>query len=150
MTIPPSLASFIRVFLVALALLCTGCNAKDNNDVIALTIESYNYTDRPIYTFSVNGNGGGNVFLSTPTNGGGKSVCCVSIRRNTLLPITMEVEWSWSRVEDDNGKILRPAESRKVKAELKGPIPKNPVQFEVHFYPDGHVELAVSDTFSPP
>jgi hypothetical protein len=143
------MAKIFRPLLIMLLLLSTGCNAKDNAQ-IALGIVGYNYTDRPIASFSVNGSGGGNIYLSSLTSGGGGTVCCVSVRRNTPLPITMDVEWTWSRVEDDNGKVLRAGEARAVKAELKGPIPLTPTQFEVHFYPDGHVELAVSDKYSPP
>jgi Protein of unknown function (DUF3304) len=143
------MSTLIRLFLLTFLLLGAGCNAKDNN-AIAIGIVGYNYTDRPIYSFSVNGNGGGNIYLSSLTSGGGGTVCCMSVRRNTPLPITMEVEWTWDRVEDENGKVLRAEEKRAVKAQLKGPIPENPTQFEVHIYPDGHAEVAVSDKYSPP
>jgi hypothetical protein len=140
---------FIHLFLTALLMLSAGCDAKDNN-AIALGIVGYNYTDRAIASFSVNGSGGGNIYLSSPDGGGGKTVCCVSVRATTQLPITMEIKWTWDRVEDDGGKVLRQEESRTTKAVLKGPIPANPTQFEVHFYPDGHVELAISNIYSPP
>lgn len=38
---------------------------------VSLTIEGYNYTDDYIDQFTVNGQGGGNLYLSTPTSGGG-------------------------------------------------------------------------------
>jgi Protein of unknown function (DUF3304) len=140
---------FIRLLFLSLLLFSAGCGAKDSGSS-ALGIVGYNYTDRAIASFSVNGNGGGNIYLSTPTNGGGKTVCCMSVRPGTTLPLKMEVEWTWDRVEDDNGKVLRPEESRKATAVLDGPLPAKPTQFEVHFYPDGHVEVAVSDKYSPP
>ncbi len=140
----------IKIFFLCLLILNPACDAKDNSETIAVGIVGYNYTDRPIASFSVNGSGGGNIYLSSATSGGGGTVCCVSVRRNTPLPVVMEIKWTWDRVENDSGKVIKPEESRSVKAELKGPIPEKPIQFEVHIYPDGHVELAVSDKFFAP
>lgn len=130
-------------------LLSAGCNAKDKTSG-ALGIVGYNYTDRPIAEFSVNGNGGGNIYLSSETSGGGGTVCCMSVSPGTKLPLTMEVKWTWDRVENEQGKVLQPEETRTALAVLTGPLPAKPTQFEVHFYPDGHVEVAVSDNYSPP
>jgi hypothetical protein len=33
---------------------------------------------------------------------------------------------------------------------LRPPIPAKPEYFEVHFYQDGHIEVAVTETDSPP
>jgi hypothetical protein len=140
----------IKIIFLCLLILNSACDAKGNNEPVALSIEGFNYTDRPISSFSINGTGGGNIMLSTPTNGGGKTVCCISIRPNTQLPITMNIEWTWDRVEDDTGKVLKAEEKRNFIAELKGPIPANPIQFEVHIYQDGHAEIAVSNTYSQP
>jgi hypothetical protein len=46
----------------------------------ALAIVGYNYTERYIDSFHVNGQGGGNLYVSGPTAGGGSSACCVSWR----------------------------------------------------------------------
>ena len=34
--------------------------------------------------------------------------------------------------------------------ELTGPVPKKPGYFEAHFYPDGHIEVAITETWSEP
>lgn len=60
---------------------------------VGLLIEGYNYTDDYISSFTVNGQGGGNLFVSSPTAGGGKSVCCVSYTPGTLLPMKVKVRW---------------------------------------------------------
>ena len=44
-----------------------------------LTIYGYNYTDTEIGSFEVNGQGGGNIEVSIPTAGGGKSTCCITV-----------------------------------------------------------------------
>jgi hypothetical protein len=138
-----------RPLFLFLLLLGAGCDAK-NNASGALGIVGYNYTDRPIAEFSVNGNGGGNIYLSSPDSSGGGTVCCMSVSPGTKLPLTMEVKWTWDRVENEERKVLRPEESRTATAVLTGPLPVKPIQFEVHFYPDGHVEVAVSDKYSKP
>lgn len=45
---------------------------------VSLALVGYNYTDRYIDTFSVDGQGGSNLFVSSPTSGGGGSVCCAT------------------------------------------------------------------------
>jgi hypothetical protein len=139
---------FVQIVALSFMLLGAGCDAKNASG--ALGIVGYNYTDRAIAEFSVNGNGGGNIYLSSPDSGGGKTVCCMSVSPGTKLPLTMEVQWTWDRVENEKRKVLRPEESRTATAVLTGPLPTKPTQFEVHFYPDGHVEVAVSDNYSPP
>ena len=43
-----------------------------------LSIIGYNYTDRAVADFAVNGQGGSNVFLSTPGGGEGKNRVALS------------------------------------------------------------------------
>ena len=58
-----------------------------------LTILGYNYTNRYIDQFSVNGAGGGNMSVSTPTSSGGGGTCCAVWVDGTPLPVTMHVRW---------------------------------------------------------
>jgi hypothetical protein len=104
-----------------------------------LTIYGYNYTDTEIGSFEVNGQGGGNVSVSTPTAPGGAGVCCVAIYAPFLQAKTVKVKWSrdgdtWCEQE----------------VALKPPLPAKPEYLEVHFYRDGHIEVAVTETDSPP
>jgi hypothetical protein len=55
-------------------------NNGSGSKSISLTIVGYNYTTRYIDSFSVNGNGGGNIMRSTPESGGGGAVCCALYR----------------------------------------------------------------------
>ena len=105
-----------------------------------LTIYGYNYTDLYIDSFEVGGNGGGNLEVSIPNAGGGKSVCCASVYP-ALVPYEVKVKWKG-----------REGKNRwcETKVMLNGPTPAKPEYFEVHFYPDGHIEVAVTEHASKP
>lgn len=114
-----------------------------------LTIYGYNYTDLPISSFSADGNGGGNLHVSTPTSSGGSSVCCYTFYGDApsdqyYQPYPVKVRWltSIERRED--------AYWCEQDVPLKGPIPANPNYLEVHFYQDGHIEIAVTEQMSSP
>ena len=119
-----------------------------------LGIMGYNYTDRAIADFSVNGAWGANVFLSTPTAGGGKTTCCVALDRDTKTPFWVTVEYQMDALEAyPPRRVIEPGGPYKTaKVEVTGPIPPDPSYLEVHFYPDGHIEAAISgrDGPSPP
>jgi hypothetical protein len=109
-----------------------------------LTIYGYNYTNTEIGSFEVNGQGGGNVMISDPENGGGSGVCCVTAYSPLRQPKMVKIKWTrdldtWCEQE----------------VELKPPIPADAKNLEVHFYRDGHIELAVTGNWvtrmsSPP
>lgn len=130
----------------ALLLCCTAaaCNSQSTGPAseprsFNLTLYGYNYTDTEIGSFEVEGQGGGNVAVSTPTAGGGASACCITI--HTPLVRARPVAIKWSRDGDtwcEQEVLLRP------------PIPAKPEYLEVHFYQDGHVEVAVTENNSPP
>jgi hypothetical protein len=149
-------AGLVAVALV-LAVAQTGCTPQSNATAAttaasaplsetdekvqahSLTIYGYNYTDTEIGSFEVNGQGGGNVQISTPTAGGGSSVCCVTVYTPFSQPKQVKIMWSrdgdtWCEQE----------------ALLKPPLPSKPEYLEVHFYRDGHIEVAVTETDSPP
>ena len=104
-----------------------------------LTIYGYNYTDTGIGSFEVNGQGGGNLPTSSPTAGGGSSVCCITVSTPTVKPRTVKIKWTrdletWC--EQDI--VLAPSKLAR------------PKFLEVHFYLDGHIELDVTEIDSPP
>jgi hypothetical protein len=104
-----------------------------------LTVYGYNYTDTEIGSFEVNGQGGGNLEVSIPTAGGGKSACCTTVFTPLREPRPIKIKWSrdgdtWCEQE----------------VVLKPPLPAKPEYFEVHFYRDGHIEVATTETDSPP
>ena len=125
----------------------------------SLLIQGYNYTDDVIVSFTVNGQGGGLLYVSGPSSGGGGSVCCVSYRPGTQLPIKLKVRWvggyciqrvmspyPYGKPYYDNRRSLwREAEAQAV--DLSNGKPK---ALEVHIFPDGHVEAAVTQGYSSP
>ncbi|MBR8058042.1 DUF3304 domain-containing protein [Burkholderia dolosa] len=116
-----------------------------------LGIVGYNYTDRAVANFGVNGQGGGNIELSTPTAGGGGTSCCVVMSRSTKTPFWVDVKYKMSALESyPPRKVIEPSGPYKeARVEVKGPIPPDPSYLEVHFYPDGHIEAAISGSDGP-
>lgn len=192
-------AHFKPFLICVLAILLAGCSrdttAQATQDVpepyaeagaaytpprhFSLSISAYNYTDRYIDDFRVNGQGGGNLSVSNENHGnGGGSVCCVSWLEGSKLPKKIEVMWtaSYCRLPQPglyiaNGVLYEPGApgtppippglkakpyTRRepilhiAELEFNGPVPKNPKIFEVHFYKDGHIELAMTDKDSGP
>jgi hypothetical protein len=114
-----------------------------------LTIYGYNYTDRYIDSFRVNGQGGGNLFLSGEGGGGGKGTCCVSWWPGTKLPKRVRIDWVSSyckqRLTSNPGdrEWTQPI-WKTVHVNIEGPVPSNPGYFEVHISKDGRVEVALT------
>lgn len=105
----------------------------------SLTIYGYNYTDTGIGLFEVNGRSGGNLAVSTPTTAGGSSLCCAALF--TPLPAGNKLRIKWNR----NADVWCEQE-----VAFEGPVPSNAEYLEVHFYRDGHIELAATAAPSPP
>jgi hypothetical protein len=134
------------MFLLTLASGLTSCDklhanetAKENTKVEMVTIYGYNYTDSYIDGFSVNGQGGSDLAVSSPTAGGGKGACCVTVRPHQQFSSPVKIKWTRDRQQ-----------WCEVDVTLKDSAPAKPGYFEVHFYQDGHVEAAVTEDASEP
>jgi hypothetical protein len=154
------------LFLLLMMSALSSCKAqsKDKESVaakvpmgtkIALTLTGYNYTNRYIDTFSVDGAGGGNLFVSDDTNGGGKSACCVSYRTGARARKVI-VRWqadacTFDEYADSAGIKHHEIHSffKEVEVQIEPRIPDQPRYFEVHFFSDGHVEAAITEHESP-
>jgi len=81
-------------------------------------------------------------------------MCCVVMDRDTKTPFWVEVKYQMDALETTPPRrMIEPAGPYKTeKVEVTGSIPPYPVYLEIHFYPDGHIEAAVSgrDGPSPP
>jgi Protein of unknown function (DUF3304) len=136
----------------------SGSDASSTTPSQGLVIQGYNYTDMFIDSFTVNGAGGGNIFVSSPTTGGGKSVCCYSFNPNAARPIQLKIRWAAAYCMEHKANPYafgpRFVEERKT-LWTEAIVPLHDVTtpamaLEVHFYPDGHVEAAVTPGYSPP
>ena len=108
---------------------------------IELDIVGYNYTDKNIERFTVNGYPGGSISLSSPTSGGGDGHCCFPFLPNVHYPFEVEVEW---------GSSDRDGPKQKKKLLIPKPNVLNPKFLEVHFYQDGRIEGEITEIDSPP
>ena len=125
-------------------------------DAKSLLIQGYNYTDDYINSFTVDGQGGGNLYVSGPTSGGGKSVCCASFSQGMPLPIKLKVRWTGAYcMEYETNMFGRTSayrkglwrESEALAVDLSQGKPR---ALEVHIFPDGHVEAAITQGYSRP
>lgn len=148
--------------LSCLLLVLGACQAQSapnkspvSGQTVWLTMIGYNYTDHYIDNYSVNGAGGGNVFISSATSGGGGGACCVRWVVGQSLPVMVHIRWEsgacvyTKNVEGQDFERAKQFYSEK-DVWLKGPVSTGPQYFETHFYPDGHVEVAITSDISPP
>jgi hypothetical protein len=119
-------------------------------------IVGFNYTDRPIHTFSVNGKWGGNV-LAGDSGGGGGTTCCIEIDRSIK---SVKVRWDWS--------YTGPQLAQKFPDFVLGrgaPVPSDLIEtmvdlpelpdgshgyLGVHFFPDHVIKITYSDRIPRP
>jgi Protein of unknown function (DUF3304) len=99
----------------------------------------YNYTDTYIDSFEVNGAGGGNLAVSTPTSPGGGDTCCMTLVSG--LPLGTEFKIKWTR---DRKRWCEQT------VRLTKLVPIEPRYFEVHFYVDGRIEVEATRRASEP
>jgi hypothetical protein len=112
------------------------CWANENTREVSVV--GYNYTPRPIYTFSVNGGAGSNIFING--GGAGSASCCTPV----TIGQAVEVRWMYSYTKKQFEAGLR-EERFSTQVTVPPPPPEHPEAryLEVHFYPDGRVELAL-------
>ena len=125
-------------------------------DAKSLLIQGYNYTDDYIDSFTVDGQGGGNLYVSSPQSGGGKSVCCASFSQGARLPVKLEVRWVSSYCMEYETNVFgrtsayRKGLWKKAEALAVDLSQGKPRALEVHIFPDGHVEAGITQGYSPP
>lgn len=136
-----------------------GAGARSPNGsgrTVELTLTGYNYTNREIASFSVNSTGGGNLYVSSPSSGGGGSTCCVTYVKGAKTWKVL-VRWQVDACAYDN-EIYSNGERgfevyryfKETEVEVDPSVPAQPEYLEVHFYPDGHVEAAITEVDSAP
>ena len=159
------------MLLTGLVVLAAGCQPKmskiprasaaavapatPDGAVVSLTIMGFNYTDYDINEFFVDGTGGGNLYVSSASGGGGGSVCCASYVIGSPAPM-VKVRWQADACIYDirrynDGKEFSDIFSIYKQASVQvAAIASTPKYLEIHIYPDGHVEAAITDEVSRP
>lgn len=160
----PRLSWFPRSLLaliVGVALLAACDNTSQAGDVshssglAKLSLIAYNYTDHTISDYYVDGAWGGDVAVSGPDAGGSKQTCCVLWKKNQKLPATVHVRWAShictykKNVHGQTFKRHKVFYSER-NVQVTQATSKDPEYFETHFYPDGHIEAAVTSDYTPP
>ena len=129
--------------------------APGKGTTATLTIMGFNYTDHDINDFYVDGTGGGNLSVSSASGGGGGSVCCAAYITGSPAP-EIEVRWqddacTYNIRHDEEGKEFSDIFSIYKTATVKvSTVSSNPKYLEIHIFPDGHVEAAITDEVSSP
>ncbi|MFL6657178.1 MAG: DUF3304 domain-containing protein [Massilia sp.] len=130
--------------------------AKPRGTEVNLSLTGYNYTNRYINDFSVNGQSGGNIYVSGPSGGGGGDVCCVGYVIGARI-WNLRVRWQidgcrFDEHTDSAGQELFQLYSFYKEVEVKVDTTKTdrPHYLEVHFFPDGHLEAILTEHLSPP
>lgn len=157
----PHITNAWRLWLTLLLLGClSACGpvatAQNAAEKISLSLAGYNYTNRYIDSFSVEGQGGGNIYVSSPTSGGGGTVCCISFFPRAPDE-TVRVRWVadacyFSQKSTFSDQMLD--NIYRIYKEQDAPVEvlakDNAKYMEVHFYPDGAIKVAITAAISPP
>ncbi|WP_158616741.1 DUF3304 domain-containing protein [Corallococcus sp. CA054B] len=103
---------------------------------VALEINGYNYTDLAIDSFEVNGQGGGDLSVSSTTSGGGKGTCCLGLSPDTKFPVELAIRWTRDRKRWCEKTV-----------QLAPPVTGDPRHIGVHFFPDGRIEAELTEGY---
>ena len=129
--------------------------ATPTGTTVDLTIMGFNYTDKDINEFFVDGTGGGNLSVSSASGGGGGSVCCALYTAGDPAP-EIKVRWqsdacTYDIWHDAKGKEFSDIFSIYKAAAVKvASVSPNPRYLEIHIFPDSHVEAAITGELSSP
>lgn len=121
-----------------------------------LGLVGYNYTDREIENYSVDGVSGGYIRKSSPTSGGSGITCCVRLLKELNGTIQVKVRWQVDGcrylIKDFDGKAetARHFFYREEEVSVTIPLGKTIAYLETHFYPNGRPQVKLSEYSSLP
>lgn len=128
---------------------------KENYFLLGLV--GYNYTDRHISDYTVNGAGGADVRLSSSTGGGSGITCCIRLKKQSVITPRVKVRWQYDGCvylmkNDRTGAAdwVRHYYYKEMEVDLQRADSGTPGYVETHFYPDGTVRVFSTDYFSAP
>ncbi|MFA5985008.1 MAG: DUF3304 domain-containing protein [Methylococcaceae bacterium] len=118
----------------------------------SMNVIGHNYTDRPIFSFTIGDTGGGNVEVTDSKGWGGGMTCCLNLERGQK---DVKVEWepSFTKAQFDK---LPPEQQENIpieKREKTVSIPENldlmTSYVGVHFLKNGNVKLNFTTNSTP-
>lgn len=120
-----------------------------------LGLIGYNYADRHISDYTVDGTGSVDIMLSSPTSGGSGIACCVRLERKSVNPPHVKVRWQYKGciyfMRNDRTSAtawVRQYYYKEAEVELQRADTGSPRYIQTHFYPDGTVQVRTTDDFS--
>lgn len=123
---------------------------------VSLSIVGYNYTNRYIDSFSIDDQGGGNLYISSEQSGGGGTVCCVKYWPGEKI-YKVKVRWQsgacyYRTHASDSDEVYQRLFSffKETEVAVTDQAADHPEYMEAHFYPDGSVQVAVTSNPSMP
>jgi len=132
-------------------------NDEKKSGSVILGLIGYNYTDRTIASYQVNGAGGGDISLSSPTSGGSGTTCCVQYEKARKIPVRAVVRWQeggcfYHVKSQASNYISRQTRYYYKEKEVQVDLMHNgnPGYVETHFYPSGDIKVAITDEISLP
>ena len=124
---------------------------------MTLDLVGYNYTNHHIEDYEVDNRNGGIVRVSSPTSGGSGSVCCINLSPGESGAIFVQVRWqvdgcSYTEKDPITGKkeVLQHYLYREEFVKVKRTATGKPNHLETHFYPDGSVQVQITEEMSLP
>lgn len=150
-----SLLAVLAIFHAEQPKAATGEKRSDEYTMLGLV--GYNYTDRHISTYSIDGADGGHINLSSPTTGGSGISCCVKFSRKNSGPLKVKVRWQVDGctylLKDEatgrSGKV-RHYYYKETVVEVQRSYRAEPAYIETHFFPNGLVQVRLTDHGSNP
>ncbi len=125
----------------------------------AMTLDmiAYNYTNHHIEDYEVNNRNGGIVRVSSPTSGGSGSVCCINLSPGESGAIFVQVRWqvdgcSYTEKDPITGstEVLHHYLYKEKFVKVARPAAGKANHLETHFYPDGSVQVQITEEMSLP
>lgn len=156
---------FLCLLFIALMLYSTksesGFRSNDASTVkvknSSLGLIGFNYTNKTIENYSVDGVGGGNIWLSSNTSGGGGVTCCIDYSSVKLKGSAVKVRWQMdgclylmtNEITGASQKV-RHLYYKEVTVNVEDVSRGRPQYIETHLYPDGGVKVLLTREISNP
>jgi hypothetical protein len=156
-----ALTLVLIALLVCIGLLSGKASVARSQDLhgasVTLDMVGYNYTNHHIEDYEVDSRNGGIVRVSSPTSGGSGSVCCISLSPGESGAIFVQVRWqvdgcSYTEKGPITGKteVLHHYLYKEEYVKVTLPATGKPNHLETHFYPDGSVQVQITEEISLP